>query len=145
VKNRATTFLKIFPVEIILVCVRWYCKFGTSYRDVAEMMQDNLVGRVEFHLDVAGIGVDGEDLMLGECRWSEYEGEGYDCEGFHSIISPKKFNCRELFRRGSISVGEHLWSNSGGLGDTRESSRYAHRAGPDPEAERQYSARECVV
>jgi hypothetical protein len=24
-----------FPVEIILVCVRWYCKYGISYRDLA--------------------------------------------------------------------------------------------------------------
>ena len=27
-----------FPVEIILVCVRWYCKYGISYRDLTEMM-----------------------------------------------------------------------------------------------------------
>ena len=25
---------------IILVCVRWYCKYGISYRDLAEMMQE---------------------------------------------------------------------------------------------------------
>jgi hypothetical protein len=29
-----------FSVEIILVCVRWYCKYGISYRDLAEMMQE---------------------------------------------------------------------------------------------------------
>ncbi len=29
-----------FPVEIILVCVRWYCKYGISYRDLTEMMQE---------------------------------------------------------------------------------------------------------
>jgi IS6 family transposase len=29
-----------FPVEIILVCVRWYCKYGISYRDLAEMMME---------------------------------------------------------------------------------------------------------
>jgi len=29
-----------FPVEIILRCVRWYCKYGISYRDLAEMMQE---------------------------------------------------------------------------------------------------------
>ncbi len=29
-----------FPVEIILLCVRWYCKYGISYRDLAEMMQE---------------------------------------------------------------------------------------------------------
>ncbi len=29
-----------FPVEIISVCVRWYCKYGISYRDLTEMMQE---------------------------------------------------------------------------------------------------------
>ncbi len=35
-----------FPVAIILLCVRWSCKYGISYRDLAEMMQ------------VRGVGVD---------------------------------------------------------------------------------------
>ena len=42
-----------FPVDIILVCVRWYCKYGISYRDLAEMMQ----GR--------GVDVDPSTIM----RW----------------------------------------------------------------------------
>jgi transposase-like protein len=29
-----------FPVEIILLCVRRYCKYGISYRDLAEMMSE---------------------------------------------------------------------------------------------------------
>jgi IS6 family transposase len=29
-----------FPVEIIMLCVRWCCKYGISYRDFAEMMQE---------------------------------------------------------------------------------------------------------
>jgi transposase-like protein len=29
-----------FPVGIILACVRWYCKYGISYGDLAEMMQE---------------------------------------------------------------------------------------------------------
>ncbi len=29
-----------FPVEVILVCVRWYCKYGISYRDLMERMQE---------------------------------------------------------------------------------------------------------
>jgi IS6 family transposase len=29
-----------FPVEIILLCVRWYCKSGISDRDPAEMMSE---------------------------------------------------------------------------------------------------------
>ena len=31
---------RLIPVEIILLCVRWYCKYGISYRDLAEMMQE---------------------------------------------------------------------------------------------------------
>ena len=27
-----------FPAEIILLCVRWYCRYGISYRDLEEMM-----------------------------------------------------------------------------------------------------------
>jgi transposase, IS6 family len=30
-----------FPVEVILLCVRWYCKYGISYRDLAEMMEES--------------------------------------------------------------------------------------------------------
>jgi len=29
-----------FPGVVILVCVRWYCKYGISCRDLAEMMQE---------------------------------------------------------------------------------------------------------
>jgi transposase, IS6 family len=29
-----------FPVAIILLCVRWYCKYGIGYRDLAEMTQE---------------------------------------------------------------------------------------------------------
>ena len=29
-----------FPIDIILVCVRWYCKYGISYRDLEEMMSE---------------------------------------------------------------------------------------------------------
>jgi transposase-like protein len=32
-----------FPIEIILLCVRWYCKYGISYRDLAEMMSERRV------------------------------------------------------------------------------------------------------
>ena len=27
-----------FPAGIILLCVRWYCRYGISYRDLEEMM-----------------------------------------------------------------------------------------------------------
>ncbi len=34
---------RLFPVEIILLCVRWYCKYPISYRDLAEMMQERSI------------------------------------------------------------------------------------------------------
>jgi transposase-like protein len=45
VANRGAILLSIFkrrrfPVAIILLCVRWYCKYGISYRDLAEMMSE---------------------------------------------------------------------------------------------------------
>ena len=42
-----------FPVEILLLCVRWYCKYGISYRDLVEMMQER------------GVAVDPSTIM----RW----------------------------------------------------------------------------
>jgi transposase, IS6 family len=29
-----------FLAEIILLCVRWYCRYGISYRDLEEMMDE---------------------------------------------------------------------------------------------------------
>ncbi len=29
-----------FHGEVILQCVRWYCKYGISYRDLEEMMKE---------------------------------------------------------------------------------------------------------
>jgi IS6 family transposase len=29
-----------FPAEIILLCVRGYCRYGISYRDLEEMMAE---------------------------------------------------------------------------------------------------------
>jgi len=42
-----------FPAEIILLCVRWYCRYGISYRDLEEMMAER------------GVTVDHVTL----CRW----------------------------------------------------------------------------
>ena len=42
-----------FPAEIILLCVRWYCRYGISYRDLEEMMAER------------GVAVDHVTL----CRW----------------------------------------------------------------------------
>ncbi len=31
-----------FPAEIILLCMRWYCKYGISYRGLYERMQERV-------------------------------------------------------------------------------------------------------
>jgi transposase-like protein len=43
--NRGAILLSIFkrrrfPIAVILLCVRWYCKYGISYRDLSEMMSE---------------------------------------------------------------------------------------------------------
>jgi len=41
-----------FSVEMIVVCVRWYCKYGISYWDLEEMMSERGVAvdhRTLFH------------------------------------------------------------------------------------------------
>jgi IS6 family transposase len=42
-----------FPAEIILLCVRWYCRYGISYRDLEDLMAER------------GVAVDHTTL----CRW----------------------------------------------------------------------------
>ena len=48
-----------FPVEIILVCVRWYCKYGISYRDLSEMMEER------------GVEVDPSTIMRWVHRYAQ--------------------------------------------------------------------------
>jgi transposase, IS6 family len=54
-----------FPVEIILVCVRWYCKYGISYRDLVEMMQER------------GVEVDPSTIMRWVHRYRPSWRSGY--------------------------------------------------------------------
>ncbi len=42
-----------FPTDLILLCVRWYCKYGLSYRDLEEMMNER------------GVAVDHTTLFAG--------------------------------------------------------------------------------
>jgi transposase, IS6 family len=43
-----------FPVEIILICVRWCYKYGISYRDLVEMTQERGVEVDPIHIHVVG-------------------------------------------------------------------------------------------
>jgi transposase, IS6 family len=62
-----------FPVEIILLCVRWYCKYGISYRDLAEMMQER------------GVEVDPSTIFRWVQRYApELEKRVRRCQGHRS-------------------------------------------------------------
>jgi hypothetical protein len=73
-----------FPVEIILVCVRWYCKYGITYRDLAEMMQER------------GVDVDASTIF----RWVQF----YAPELEKRVRS----RCRQSPLVGPVQVGLRL-------------------------------------
>jgi transposase-like protein len=43
--------LRRFQVGIILVCLRWSCKYGISYRDLAEVMQESGLSLTSWRAD----------------------------------------------------------------------------------------------
>ena len=49
-----------FAGELILLCVRWYCRYGISYRDLEEMMAERGVA-----VDVRGGGKAIGQLLTG--------------------------------------------------------------------------------
>ena len=62
-----------FSVEIILLCVRWYCKYGISYRDLAPMMEER------------GVEVDPSTLFRQAQRYApELEQRGRAYQGYGS-------------------------------------------------------------
>ena len=62
-----------FPAGIILICVRWYCKYGISYRDLAEMMQER------------GVAVDHTTIFRWVQRYApEIEKRVRRCQGYRS-------------------------------------------------------------
>jgi len=67
---------------------------------------DDLVGRVQFHPDLTGIGIDDEGLMLCECEWTEDDAELQNCEQLHCIspgVVSHKFDGTMLVRKGVAS------------------------------------------
>ena len=51
-----------FAGELILLCVRWYCKYGISYRDLEEMMGER------------GVAVDHTTLYRWRLRCKDSDG-----------------------------------------------------------------------
>ena len=80
-----------FPAEIILLCVRWYCKYGLSYRDLAEMMQE------------LGVEVDPSTIF----RWVQR----------YAPEIKKRFRRYQGFRSGSWHVDETYVRVFGSVGD----------------------------
>src|ERR1700735_3561828 len=95
----------------------------------------NLVGRIQFHLNLARIGADDKGLVWCERDRSEDDSEGENYEGFHGV--PFRISTGSVATSATHSVCERLWSNSGWLGDARHPGGHAHRTGPNSKAERQ--------
>jgi transposase-like protein len=74
-----------FAVEIILVCVRWYCKYGISYRDLAEMMQER------------GVDVDPSTIMRWVHRYAP-EVERSGSSGTRGTLRPRGEWTRRMWR-----------------------------------------------
>jgi transposase-like protein len=76
-----------FPVEIILVCVRWYCKYWISYRDVVEMVEER------------GVEVDPSTIM----RWVHF----YAPELENRVRAYQGFETMRMIRRGHCLTCKH--------------------------------------
>ena len=76
-----------FAGEVILLCVRWYCRYGISYRDLEEMMGER------------GVGVDHTTLY----RWTQRYAPELEKRSawYRSRLS---FSCRSV-----------LWSTGGDI------------------------------
>ena len=62
-----------FSGEVVLLCVRWYCKYGISYRDLAKMMQEH------------GVDVDPSTLFLWVQRYAPELGKRvWWHQGYHA-------------------------------------------------------------
>jgi transposase, IS6 family len=62
-----------FPVGIILLCGRWYCEYGISYRDLAEMLEER------------GVSVDSSTIFRWVPRYApEIEKRIRQYQGFRS-------------------------------------------------------------
>ena len=62
---------------------------------------DNLVGRIQLHLNLARIGVDGKGLVLCECGRSQDDSDSENYEGFHAIPLGD-FDRKRCYQHGSI-------------------------------------------
>ena len=51
-----------FPTDVILLCVRWYCKLGISYRDLEEMSERG-----------------SRSIIRRFFRWVQHYDSGVDC------------------------------------------------------------------
>ena len=79
-----------FPVDIILGCVRWYCKYGISYPELTEMMQEG------------GVEVDPSTIM----RWVHQYAPELDAPTTSSVIGVLK---RWLFARTRVYSACTTW------------------------------------
>ena len=102
--------LRRFHALVILQCVRWYCKYTISYRQLEEMMAER------------GVAVDhttNGDLVCGRKEWMWHSGGSWLGGRYgHSLTGPG----RALVPSGSLRFASIQWlrgSRGGGLSTAR--------------------------
>jgi transposase-like protein len=98
--NSAPFKWRHYPPELILLCVRWYCRYQLSYRDVEEMMQERgldvdhstvfrwvqryapeINKRIRQHLKMSGTSYRVDETYIKVGKTSKYLYRAVDKEG----------------------------------------------------------------
>src|SRR5438270_5250829 len=100
-KHNSSSFKwRHYPPEVILLCVRWYCRFQLSYRDVEEMMRERgldvdhstvfrwvqryapeINKRIRQHLKMSGISYRVDETYIKVGKTCKYLYRAVDKEG----------------------------------------------------------------
>ena len=56
-----------FPIDVILVCIRWYVAYPLSYRHLEEMMEER------------GVSVDHSSIVTVQPLWGERDRIAVEC------------------------------------------------------------------
>ncbi len=103
-QNKSSFKWRHFEPTIILLCVRWYCRYQLSYRDVEEMMCER--------------GLDVDHSTVSDCVKTQNHKSFMDRKAFLGLEKPVtgqiwrtffgNFFMRRVFTQSGLSLGTNL-------------------------------------